>query len=387
MNFNTPFFLSMLLLMLVSCGTKEPRIEDVITSNDLQQMRSLRDGLKEQQQQLNEELKQLDEAIKKLDTAANLPLVSVLKVEDTLFEHFIEIQGNIDTKQNIVIHAETPGMLLKVLVKEGQEVRKNQRLAIVEDGGLSQQISQLEVQVSLAKTTYERQQNLWNQNIGSEIQFLQAKNNYEAQQKALEALKKQYDRTQIKAPFSGIIDHVITNQGSVVAPGTPIFRLVNLQEMYVEAEVPETYLSALTKNNSLSVFIPMLNKSTESTIRMASNRINPVNRTFRIEAALPNDDLSIKPNLTAKLSINDYTNPKAILVPMNLISENAIGEQYVYKVQQKNDELIAIKTVVKTGLTQQGMIEITEGLFAGDSIISEGARNVENNQAIKIIPE
>lgn len=386
MNNKKPLLLCLLLIAFVSCSKKELGIEAVISSNDLEQMRSLRNTLKEQQQQLSDDLKQLDEAIKKLDTAAILPLVSVLKVEDTLFQHYIEIQGNIDTRQNIVIHAETPGMLLKVLVNEGQKVIKNQLLAVVEDGGLSQQISQLEVQVGLAKTTFERQQNLWNQNIGSEIQFLQAKNNYEAQQKALEALKKQYLRTQIKAPFSGILDQVITNQGSIVSAGTPVFRLVNLEDMYVEAEVPETYLNALTQNNSLTAFIPMLNKKLETKIRMASNRINPTNRTFRIEAALPNEDRSIKPNLTAKLSINDYTNPKAILIPMNLISENAIGEQYVYKVENRNNEYIAIKTVVKTGLAQQGMIEITEGLSAGDSIISEGARNVENKQAIKILP-
>ena len=314
-------------------------------------------------------------------------MVTTVKVEAQNFIHYLELQGNVQTKQNLVIYPEMGGILEHVYVKEGQRVTKGQLLAKLDDGGLGQQLAQLQIQTDLAKTTFDRQERLWNQKIGSEIQYLQAKSSFEAQQKLVNQVKSQLSKTNVTAPFTGIVDDVITNQGSVVAPGqTPIIRIINLDNMYIETEVPESYISNVSVNKAVIVEIPILGKTIEGIIRQASNYINPANRTFKIEIAVPNKDGAIKPNLTAKLKINDYTNANAMLIPQSIISENAEGEQYIYLVNNKNteDEATAQRFVITTGRTQGDVIEVLSGLSDNAEIINEGARSVQDGQLVKI---
>lgn len=240
----------------------------------------------------------------------------------------------------------------------------------------------------LAKTTFERQERLWNQKIGSEIQYLQAKSSYEGQQKAVNQLKSQLGKTAVKAPFSGVIDDVITDQGSVVSPGvSQLMRIVNLDDMYIKTDVPETYISNITKNKEVQVEFPVLGKSITSKVRQAGNYINPANRTFKVEIAVPNSDKDIKPNLTAKLKINDYTNEKAILIPLSIISEDADGQQYIYIVDEVNadNEATAKRVIIETGKPQGDEIEVLKGLSNNAQIIQEGARTVKDGQVVKII--
>ena len=220
------------------------------------------------------------------------------------------------------------------------------------------------------------------------IQFLQAKSNYEAQSKAVNQLQQQIEKTFVRAPFSGTIDDVITDQGSVVAPGqSQLMRIVNLSNMYIETDVPEKYITNISKNKSVEVEFPILEKTMYSKIRQVGSFINPANRTFKVEIAIPNKEKNIKPNLTAKLKINDYTNKAALLIPQSIISENAKNQQYIYVVREKNDknEAVAEKLIIKTGRTQGDVIEVLNGLKSGDEIIKEGARSVTNGQAVKII--
>jgi RND family efflux transporter MFP subunit len=287
-----------------------------------------------------------------------------------------------------VITPEMSGILKQVFVKEGQRVSKGQILARVDDGGMSQQVAQLQIQADLAKTTYERQKRLWDQKIGSEIQFLQAKSAYEAQQKAVDQIQVQLSKTAIRAPFSGVIDDVITEQGSVVAAGqSQIIRIVNLRDMYIEAVIPEKYITTVTKGKDVEVYFPVLGgEAVNAKIRQASDFIDPNNRTFKIEIAVPNKDGNIKPNLTAKLKINDYTNPTAILIPQSVISENADGEQYVYLADSLQGKTAKAKRAfITTGKTQGDFIEILKGLNNGDAIVNEGARSVNDGQEITII--
>jgi RND family efflux transporter MFP subunit len=246
----------------------------------------------------------------------------------------------------------------------------------------------MQIQADLAKTTFERQERLWNQKIGSEIQYLQAKSNFEGQQKAVGQVQSQLGKTEVRAPFSGIIDDIITEQGTVVAPGqSQILRIVNLDEMYIETDVPENYISNITKNKNVLVEIPVLGKTVDAKVRQAGNYINPANRSFKVEIAVPNKDRSIKPNLTAKLKINDYTNEKALLIPQSIISENAEGQQYVYTVIDKNgnNEATAKKVIIETGRTQGDVIEVLKGIESGAEIILEGARSVKDGQPVKVL--
>jgi len=253
---------------------------------------------------------------------------------------------------------------------------------------LSQQLAQLKIQAELAKTTFERQQRLWDQKIGSEMQYLQAKSNYEAQDQAIAQLEQQVAKTIIRAPFSGTIDDVFTEQGSVVMPGqSELMRIVNLDRMYIVTDVPEKYIANITRDKKVEVEFPILGKKIDSKVRQVGDFINPNNRTFKVEISIPNKDRSIKPNLTAKVKINDYSNETALLIPQGIISENASGEQYIYIIKEKieNNEAKAEKTVIETGLTQGDFIEVTNGLQPGDEIIMEGARSVNDGQKVKII--
>ena len=386
---NTRYIIT-LLIVLASCGRNEKKktLDQVINSGSLIEMRDTRGQLMTDYSALQNELKVLDEAIAKLDTLKKLPLITVLKVKDTIFKHYLELQGNVATKQNMVLFPETPGLLNHVYVKEGQWVKKGQTLASVDDGGLNQQVAQLEIQASLAKTTYERQQRLWEQKIGSELQFLQSRASYEAQEKAILQLKNQMAKTSIRAPFSGTIDEIITEQGTVVAPGqTPILRIVSLGSMYIEADVPERYIASIKKGTDVSVVIPVLGETITSKIKQLGNFIDPVSRSFKIEVPVSNKQKSIKPNMTSKLKLNDYTNEKALLIPQSMLSEDSQGQQYVYVIAapNANGEAIAKRVFVETGLQQEDLIEVSKGIASGDALIQEGARSVKDGQTVKIL--
>lgn len=376
-------------LLVLTCNNdgKKQSISALLASNDLELIRAKKIELDVQQQEISDQLKQIGAKIKELDPQENIPLITTFSAKEGVFMHYVELQGNVDTKKNLVIYPEYSGIMTNVFVKEGQKVSKGQTLAKIDDGGLSQQVAQLQIQTDLAKTTFERQQRLWEQKIGSEIQFLQAKSSYEAQQKAVNQLQQQVGRTIVRAPFSGTIDDVITEQGSVVAPGqSALFRIVNLDEMYIETDVPESYITSVTKGKIVAVEFPVLGKSMETKVRQAGSYINPANRTFKVEVAIPNTKKDIKPNLTAKLKINDYTNEKAILIPLSIISENAEGEQYVYTIVDKSgNKATAKRTFIETGKTQGDHIEVVSGLADADEIIQEGARSVKDGQEVKIL--
>ncbi len=383
------YSLLVLTFILTSCGEgKKNSVEKILESNNLENIRKKRAELVNDQQVIHDKIKLLDNRITALDTTKNVPLITTFTAKQEVFNHVLEIQGNVTTKNLIVITPEYNGILTNVYVKEGQKVTTGQTLARIDDGGLSQQLAQLQIQADLAKTTYERQKRLWDQNIGSEIQFLQAKSTSEAQAKAVSQLQQQITKTVVKAPFSGTIDDIITEQGNVVAAGqSQLMRIINLDDMYIETDVPESYITNVTKGKNVEVEFPVLGKTIHTKIRQVADFINPANRTFKVEVAVPNTDKTIKPNLTARLKINDYTNEHALLIPQSIISENAEGEQYIYVVNDKNDknEGVANRIIIKTGRTQGDVIEVLEGIKDQVEIIKEGARSVKDGQTVKII--
>jgi len=386
---NKIFTLIIITILITSCGEKDQStVESIIESKDLKSIRLKKTELVTQQNDIKEQIKRLDIAISQLDAVTKIPLITTFIVKEQVFTHYLELQGNVTTKDLLVIYPEYSGILTNVYVREGQWVNKGEVLGKIDDGGLSQQLAQLKIQLELAKTTFERQQRLWDQKIGSEMQYLQAKSNYEAQAMAIAQLEQQVSKTVITAPFSGRIDDVMTEQGSVVLPGqTPLMRIVNLNNMYIETDVPEKYVSNITKNKRVEVEFPVLGKKIESKVRQVGSYINPNNRTFKVEISIPNKEKSIKPNLTAKLRINDYSNANALLIPQSIISENAIGEQYIYVIKNKisDEDAEAEKIIIKTSLTQGDIIEVIKGLEPGMEIIMEGARSVNDGQKVRII--
>jgi RND family efflux transporter MFP subunit len=370
--------------ILSACGSNGDQ-----ENKDLDSLKNKKSELSDKQTKLYEEIKKIEAEIDKIDPDRRLDLVTTEIAIQEKFEHFLEIQGNVETKQNVLIYPETSGLLEEVYVSKGQRVKKGELLAKIDDGGFLEQISQAEIERDLAKTTYERQASLWKQKIGSEIQFLQAKTNYEAQDKVLQQLKETYAKTLIKAPFNGIIDDIIREKGTIVTPGpnSEIFRIVCLEDMYVKAEVPENNLPNIKVGTLVDIYIPVLDKKIKSKVRQLSHHINSENRTFSIEIRIPNEEGLIKPNLTARLRINDYTSNQAILVQKNAISNDSEDMKKVYLIEKVNGKTLAKKQRVETGKSTLDRVEIIKGLTPGDQVIIDGARKVKHGQEVRIISD
>ena len=380
-----------LSLSLIQCGQKnETPLKAANLPVSLDELTVQKDRYIQQINTLTLELNQVNSAIEKLTVNEKRVLVSAIALKTSAFEHAIDIQANIKTRQNLQLYPELGGKLEKIIVKEGQEVKKGTLLAVIDDAGFQEQIDQMQLQLDLAKTTFERTARLWEQKIGSEMMFLEAKTRYEAQKKQLDQMKKQLAKAKIYAPFDGIIDEIFANQGSNVAPGmSHVLRIVNLKSMYVEADVPENYLTAITKGSKAVVEIPVLNLTLNTTIRQTGSFVQPSNRTFRIEAPLENATGQIKPNLNAKLSVIDYINPNAILVPLRTIRENAEGENYVFVLTdpEGDNNYIAKQRFVTLGKTKNEMIEITEGISENDLLVDEGVGLLVPDQKVKRIEQ
>ena len=380
-----------LSFLMFRCGQpSEVRKENVSSPSSLEALQVQKDKLTQQINTATTALEEVNAAIDQMTNNEKRVLVTALAVEAVNFEHTIEVQANVKTRQNLDLYPEYNGKLVSIYVKEGQSVKKGAPLAKIDDAGLKEQLDQIELQLNLAETTFERTERLWNQKIGSEMIYLEAKTRYEAQKKQLAQMRRQLAKTKIFAPFNGTIDQVFANQGANVAPGvTPILRIVNLNSMYVEADVPENYLTSVTKGSKAVVEIPVLGQSQITSIRQTGSYIQPSNRTFRVEAPLDNPNGDIKPNLVAKLNVIDYTNPEALMVPRRILRQNAEGVYFVFALSNSEGEnsYAAEQRFVELGKSKNEMIEITQGISQGDLLIDEGVSLLEPNQKVKRIEQ
>lgn len=373
------------VLIFMSCGDKKDNFEAVLNSSDSKLLHTKKTELLEESQAIQLKINEINDKLDDLQGNEKFPLITTFSANEEYFKHFVELQGNVTTKNLALLNAEYTGLLKSVLVKEGQQVQKGQILAKIEDGGLSQQLAQIQIQADLAQTTFERQKRLWEQNIGSEIQYLQAKSAYDSQVEVINQMKQQLAKTTITAPFSGTIDDVFIDQGNIVSPGSTVFRLVSLKDMFVEVDVPENYLKDVRVGKDVVIEFPVLNMSIDSKVRQAGSFINPANRTYKIEVGISDNHPFIKPNLTAKLKINDYTNDAAFLIPQDIISEDASGNEYIYILENIENNVGIVKRVnIQTGKTQGDIIEVVNGLSENAQVIREGARSVKEGQKVEV---
>ncbi len=376
-----------LILLAFSCGEKtaDTTIESVIATGKADSIKAKRKSILKQYDALGIALEQLDQALVRLNPNTNKIPVTITRVRDTVFKHFTAIQGNVKTKQNLVLFSEYSGILNQVYAKEGDTVKKGQLLARIDDGGMAQRLLQAQAQAQLAETTFERQKRLWDQKIGSEMQYLQAKTQAETARQNVHQLQSQLTKTQIHAPFNGTIEQVFSNRGEVVAPGSRIMRVVNLKNMYIQAEIPENYIKNITLGDRVSVHLPSIGKTYEGVIRQVSNFINPSNRSFGIQVSIPNRDGLVKPNLIAKLEITDYKNPKALVIPQNVIRKNASGREMVYTLTNRKRNLgRAEQVIITTGFTTDSLTEVLSGLQSGEILIAAGAVDVNDGDEVLI---
>jgi RND family efflux transporter MFP subunit len=378
--------------LLINCSQ-----EMVDTSNtngvegvNLEELNIQKANYTKQINDLKLELEKINSAIDALGSSEKRTLITAFITETQSFEHQIEIQANIKTRQNVLIYPEFAGRLITLKVVEGQNVKKGNLLALIDDAGITDQLDQMILQLNLAKTTFERTQRLWDQKIGSEMMYLEAKTRYKAAQKQVSQIKQQLAKTKIYAPFNGVIDEIQARLGSNLIPGiTPVLRIVNLKTMFAESDVPENYLSNITKGSKAKVTIPALNQIQNTEIHQTGNFITPSNRTFRVEARLENPEGLIKPNLNARLSVMDYFNPEAIMIPLRVVREDAKNQSYVFVLSkpEKDNGFTTEQRMVTVGKTKEEMVEILDGLTTGELVVEEGVSLLVTNQKVKRILE
>ncbi|MAU58147.1 MAG: efflux transporter periplasmic adaptor subunit [Flavobacteriaceae bacterium] len=383
--------LSLLLLFFISNGCnydkkKEQKIE--FEKSKIEFLESEKNKIVTKIDELNEDLKKINSSIDKITNNQKVLLVTGIKIFSEPFKHKIEIQANINTRQNLILFPELSGKLEEIYVTESQQVKKGDLLAIIDDSGLNEELEQLKIQFSLSKTNFERTERLWNKKIGSEMKYLESKAKYESQKKMVDQMKKRLSKTKIISPFKGIIDEIKGKKGQILTPYvTPVLRIINLDKMYVEALVPENHLPNIKIGSEAIVNIPVLNLSQKTKISQTGNYINPNNRTFRIEAPLNNTNNIIKPNLAAKILITDYYNKKAIMIPTKIINENAEGQPYIFKLIKTDENSIykTKKVFIEIGKSTNEKTEILNGIKVDDFIIDEGSMIVDDNQKVKNI--
>jgi RND family efflux transporter MFP subunit len=371
--------LSLLAVILYACGNKEnaQNVDELIAAKNVTALQAKKTALQG-------EIAKIEEALATLDVKKEEALVAIQTVKDTLFTHYLDIQGSVDTKENILIQPEYSGILTSLTVKAGQKVTKGQILGRVDDAGMSQQLASAENQYALAKTTFERQKNLWDKKIGSEIQYLQAQTQMVSAQKAVAQIKAQLAKTVIRAPFTGTIDEVFVEKGEVVAPSQQgLMRIVNLSNMYVSTSVPETYIGKLKIGTEVDVFLSSLGKTYKGKVRQVGNFINPNNRSFGIEVSVPNPENLLRPNQVAKLKIIDYVSKEATVVPTGIIQEDGSGDKFIYTVENSNGKTgTAKKVIVTTGKSSDNVTEILSGLAPNAIIVTDGINNISDGMKL-----
>ncbi|MEC8611669.1 MAG: efflux RND transporter periplasmic adaptor subunit [Bacteroidota bacterium] len=380
-----------LLLIIIISGCNSSRnasIESLIESGDLDELKKRKKEYVDAMNTMKVELNEINNGISLLDENERLTLVSKYEIQQTVFNTYIEAQANLKTRKNVIILPEFQGTLEKVLVREGQKVKKGQLLAEINDSGLNEQYEQMIIQADFAKENFERTQRLWDKNIGSEMQYLKSKTDYEASKKIVEQMKDRLSKTKIYAPFSGEIDEIISNVGSNLIPGvSQILRLVNLDRIFAESFVSEKYISFINEGTEAIVKIPLLNMEIESSVNQTGNFINPSNRTFRIEVPMENFDNRIKQNLDAKIKINIYKKNDAKVIPLRIVREDALGKNFVYVMNEDNKEGVYLtsKRFITLGNKSEDKVEVIEGLNLGEIVVLEGAYSVEDSQRVKLI--
>jgi len=342
--------------------------------------------LKKQQTELQEQIATLEAEVQasggtKVVEKKTVP-VTVAAIQQDTFRHYLEVQGKVDFLQNVLVSPQAGGVLTSVRVQRGDRVTKGQTMATIDALILEQSLSEVRTRLDLARINYEKQKSLWDQQIGTEMQYLTAKNNYDALQRNIATMQQQRDQYNIKSPINGVVDDVLPNSGEAVSPGAGIIRVVNTSGGKVVANVSEAYLSKINKGDEAVVNFPDLNKEVKATVDVVSQFINPTNRSFQIELKLKDTkEITLRPNLVAVVRIQDYKKDGAIVVPVNLVQKDETA-QYIYVARKDGQRYVAARKEVTTGVSYGGKIEVLNGLSAADQIITAGYQNLNEGQPV-----
>ncbi len=373
----------MSVILLASCGASTIQGDESV--EDLSEL------IKEKEKQvivLKTEIDSIKRQITKLDPdffRKEIKSLEVITVKAEDFKSYYEVQGLINADEEVVISSEIPGRLTSLNIELGSNVSKGQLIGTVDTEATEKQIEELRKSIELANDVYDRQKRLWDQNIGSEIQYLQAKNNKERLEKSLVAAQTALKKSRIYAPMSGSIALLMAEKGEVVAPGVPIARMMSTSRVKLVGDVPEKFVRNVKKNDRVLVKVPALDYSNEAAVSRIGNYVHPNNRTFEVEVKLGNPGSLLKPNLLALMYINDYTAKNVIVLDQNLVQQDISGEYFVFTVKEDNGKYMVEKRIIEMGRTYEGRVEIKSGIAENDKVIKSGISYLAEDQEIKIM--
>jgi membrane fusion protein, multidrug efflux system len=368
-------------LSMAACSRGEATLEE--KREELEKQRRVMENAQARINELEREIAVLDPGA--VAAPSRNVLVTVQELEPRTFSNYLEVRGIVESRRNITISAENPGVVQRIAVREGDEVRRGQVLLQQDNEVMQRNRAELQTSLDLATTVYERQARLWEQNIGTEVQYLQAKNNKESIEQRLRSLQAQIDRTSPRAPFNGVVDQVMIREGENAMPGTPMVRIVGLEDMYVQADVSEVYMERIRSGDSALVQIPSMNLERRAVIRAVSRVINPQNRTFSVEIALPGAS-QLRPKMLAVVQIQDFVKENAIVVPSNIIQQDR-RSNYIFVAQPSGNRHLARRVNIERGPTFRNQTLVTSGLQGNELLIRDGFREVADSVAVQIVQD
>ena len=379
---NTILYLTTATL-LAACGAATP-------TDDLGRKRAELDSLKAAYKALAEQIKATDAWIAEHDTTVKktLPNVTTFALMPTRFEHFVQVHGSVKADKSADLFAMGGGRVQRILVNEGDHVRKDQLLVDLDNDAIDQQIAAAESGAALARDLFEKQSKLWEQKIGSEVQYLNAKNQKDQAEAGLAALREQHRLTQVTAPFDGVVDEIMVSQGDMTGM-MPVVRVVDPKGARLEADIPEAYVKSVKSGDPVRVEFPSLGDTLIATLSNVSKFIDPANRTFRVSVRMPNDEGMVRPNLLSVIHVRDQVIDSALVVPSRLIQENVDGKSYLFKLEEKEGRQKSSKVYVNPIATYKGWTVVSageaDGLVGGETLVDEGAKNIADGQEVKVV--
>ncbi len=361
------------ILFFISCAGPQ---------DDLTKLNIELDSLKQVKSDIEKEILLVEGKIDQLDTNIEYTLVTTYKPTQEVFKHYFEVYGTIQSDYAATVYAESAGVIQDIRVNEGQEVSKGQIIAKQDDEIIKKNINELETQLDLANTLYEKQKRLWEQNVGSEIQYLEAKNRKESLESSLATLREQQKKATVRAPFAGVVDKIYPKVGELAGMSSPIVRLVNLDELYITADVSERYLGFIAKGDQVNIIVNRKD-TVKSTISRIGKYVKPTNRSFEIRVDMKGTNEFLRPNSLVVLQINDLTEDDAVIVPSSMIMQDGQGDDYVFVVNKEDDKMIAKKRPIQVGISYMGNTVVKEGLKATDTLIDKGSRSVRDGDRVE----
>ena len=376
-NIRRFIFIIPIALGMVACNS----------ASEIEKKREQLNAYKTEYANLKNKINSLEKELAVLDPASNKQVAKLVKLDTVSaedFSHYIDLQGMVESEEHVMVQPGMPGAVTIVNVIEGQPVKKGQVMAEIDNRAIKENIAQLQTNLDLAKTAFERQERLWNKKIGSEMQYLQAKTQYESMQKSIAALSAQLDMTRIKSPINGVVDQVNIKPGGFASPGFDgAFHVVNNKNMKVLLKVADSYLSKIKVGAPVSIYLKDINETVEGKVSFVGKAVNTMTRTFSVEVKIPDNGKDYRPNMLASVSINDENLKEVVCAPSNLIKKDTDGSLYILVAENKGGNLIARKKFVKTGISYGSKIVVTEGLEPGDKIIRAGNEDLVDGQFVK----